>query len=46
MTEKLHFSEGSEPIVIPRMTSMAGDHLRVGGRVLLVEKKEINDKKP
>lgn len=45
MTEKLHFSENSESTV-PRMTQTADDPLQMEGRMHLVEKKKINDKKP
>jgi len=43
VTEKPHFSEGSEPTAIPRMTSVA---LQVEARMLCMEKKKINDKRP
>lgn len=45
VTEKLNFSENSE-LTVPRMTSMADNPLQVGGRMHLVKKKGINDKKP
>lgn len=45
VTEILHFSEGSEPMPIPRMTSTACDHVKVGGKRHLVEKREKSDKK-
>lgn len=46
VTEKPHFSEGSEPTAIPTTTSVAGHHLQVEAGGLWGEKKEINDKKP